>query len=75
MTEQYIRPKTQVSATSNTMTPTFSASRAGRNWMRAIHPSQVCKVPVKSMNSSVISARLMMARVSLIVRNIVSLLL
>lgn len=59
-----------VSATSNTTTPTFKASTAGRNCIFAIQPNQVCIVPVKSRNSSVIIAKNRTANVILILRNI-----
>uniref|UniRef100_UPI003FF13711 hypothetical protein n=1 Tax=Alistipes shahii TaxID=328814 RepID=UPI003FF13711 len=39
MTEQYTRPKRSVRITRNATTPTFRASRAGRNWIFAIQPN------------------------------------
>ena len=65
-----MRPNTKVSTARNSTTPMFSASTAGRNCIFAIHPNQVCSVPVKSRNNSVMSAKKMTARVSLMVRSI-----
>ena len=52
------------------MTPELRASTAGRNWIFAIHPNHTWIVPVKSRNSSVMAAKKMTARVSLIFFNI-----
>ena len=41
MTEQYTRPNNNVSTTNATMTPTFRANTAGKNWILAIQPNQV----------------------------------
>lgn len=39
MTEQYTLPATSVSNIKHTITPAFSANRAGRNCIFAIQPS------------------------------------
>jgi hypothetical protein len=60
-----------VSATSSTITPTFRASTAGRNWIFASHPNQAWIVPVKSRNRSVMSVKHNAAAMILIFRNII----
>ena len=48
---------------------------AGRNWIFASQPNQVCIVPVKSRNSRVMRVNMMAARTVLIFRSICQILL
>ena len=52
------------------MTPTFTASTAGRNCTLAIQPRYACSVPVKSSNSRVIPIQNTHASTTLIFFNI-----
>ena len=54
-----------VSTTSDITISRLSDSKAGRNWIFAIHPNHACRLPVKSRKSSVIAARNMQAIVLL----------
>ena len=65
-----MRPKMSVRAMSRIITPTLSASTAGRNCSFAIHENQVWVTPVKSRNIRVMHTKKMMARVNLILRTI-----
>ena len=46
-----------VTSSSPATTNVFTARTAGRNWIFAIHPSQACKLPVKSRNSRVMQMK------------------
>ena len=65
-----MRPKMSVSSTKATMTTTFRANTAGRNWMRAVHPKKWCNVPLASRNNSVTISIMMVASVMRIFLNI-----
>ena len=68
-----MRPKSTVAKIRKATMTTLAASMAGRNCIFAIHPSQVCKVPVKSRNSSVMPVKKTAASAILIFLSIVDL--
>ena len=49
----------------------FSANTAGKNWILANQPNHPCNVPVKSRNNKVMSTKQIIAKVSLIFRNMI----